>query len=211
MKDMIHISMENVFRCTICNKDASIIEVKHHTDYEERILSCGHRPEKHIRNITEPPIHLSDKIAATVSRFKQSQKVWVEEKVINGKLSIQFSAEKINLTINNSIIKVTAQDDYTFTRSVSHKEDIINKIRSLRYEVERNFDNEEKEKTLSLIQRVNYILVSTSYSDANSKFSKIKRLIIHNKWFFTIATSPFIIKIIDLIQDMLKNSQPRYN
>jgi hypothetical protein len=109
--------MENVFHCEICNKDVDIIETRQHADHEERILSCGHRSNKYVRNIIyhEPPIHISDKISTTVTKFKQSQRVLVEEKVINGKLSLQFSAEKINVVINDSIIDVRAEDDYTFS------------------------------------------------------------------------------------------------
>jgi len=202
--------MEKVLYCGTCNKDVDILEVKHNNEFEERILSCGHTSNKYIKNIIEPTIHISDKITATVSRFKRSEKVSIEEKVINGKLSIQFSAEKIDLVINNSIINVNAQDDYTFTRSTTQKgEDIINKITTLRYEVERSsIDIQEREKTLSLLQRIDYILSSTPYSDANSKFDKLKRWITHNKWLFNVASSPFILKIIDLIHDMMKNSQP---
>jgi hypothetical protein len=202
--------MENVLHCRSCNKDVDILEVKHHTDFEERFLSCGHTSNKYIKNIIEPAIHISDKIAATVSRLKRSEKMQVEEKVINGKLSIHFSAEKIDLIVNKIIINVNAQDDYTFTRNFPQKvEEIINKITTLRYEVEESsIDIQEKEKTLSLLQRIDYILSSTPYSDANSKFDKLKRRIIHNKWFFTSASSPFILKIIDLIHDMMKSSQP---
>jgi hypothetical protein len=35
-----------------------------------------------------------DKIPATITKFKQSQKVSVEEKLIDGKLSLEFSAER---------------------------------------------------------------------------------------------------------------------
>ena len=199
--------MENVFHCVICNKNVDIIEVKHHTDYEERILSCGHTSNKYIRNIIESQINISDKITTTLERFKQSQRVRVEEKVINGKLSLQFSAEKINVVINDSIINVRAEDDYTFTGSLSQKEDIINKTRSLRYEVEKSsIDNEEKEKTLSLLQRIEYILTIKSYSDATSIFSKLKMWIMRNRWVFNVASSPFIIKIIDLIEHIMKHT-----
>ena len=201
---MTHRFMVDFVHCGSCNMDVEVIEVKHHTDYEERILSCGHTSNKHITNIVDPPIHISDKITTTVSRFKQSQRLKVEEKVINGKLSMQFSADKIEIVINDSIINVNAQDDYTFTRSFPQKEDIINKITTLRYEVERSsIDNEEKEKTLSLLERIDYILSSNAYSDADSKFNILKRWIIHNKWLFT-ASSPFVMKIIDLIHDMMK-------
>jgi hypothetical protein len=78
-----------------------------------------------------------DKIPATITKFKQSQKVSVEEKLIDGKLSLEFSAERIKLVINNNIISVNAQDDYyILTRSFSRKDEIINRIRTLRYEVE---------------------------------------------------------------------------
>ena len=51
--------------------------------------------------------------------------------------------------MNNSIINVNAVGDYTFTPSFPQKEDIINKITTLRYEVERSsIDIQEKEKTL---------------------------------------------------------------
>ena len=199
--------MENVFHCEICNKDVDIIETRQHTDDEERILSCGHRSNKYVRNIIEPPKQISDKISTTVTKFKQSQRVLVEEKVINGKLSLQFSAEKINVVINDSIINVRAEDDYTFTGSLSQKEDIINKTRSLRYEVEKSsIDNEEKEKTLSLLQRIEYILTIKSYSDATSIFSKLKMWIMRNRWVFNVASSPFIIKIIDLIEHIMKHT-----
>ena len=128
----------------------------------------------------------------------------IRSRQLNGKLSIQFSADKIELVINDSIINVNAQDDYTFIRSFPQKEDIINKITTLRYEVEKSsIDNEEEEKTLSLLERIDYILSSKAYSDADSKFKKLKRWIIHNKWLFT-ASSPFVMKIIDLIHDMMK-------
>ena len=91
--------MENVLHCGTCNKDVEILEVKDHNEFEERILSCGHTSNKYIRNIIEPTIHISDKITATVSRFKRSEKISVEEKIINGKLSIQFSADIPNLTL----------------------------------------------------------------------------------------------------------------
>jgi len=115
---------------------------------------------------------ISDKIGATITKFKQSQKVSIQEKLIDGKLSIEFSAERIKLVINNTIISVNAQDEYILTRSFSGKDEIINKIRTLRYEVEKSSNNsEEKRKTHFLLQRMEYILTSTSDSGANSIFS----------------------------------------
>jgi hypothetical protein len=150
---------------------------------------------------------ISDKIAATITKFKQSQKVSVEEKLINGKLSIEFSAERIKLVINNTIISVNAQDEYILTRDFSRKDEIINKIRTLRYEVEKSSNNsEEKRKTHFLLQRMEYILTSTSDSGANSIFSKLKSWIMRKKWLFTI-TSPFLMKIIEIIEYMMKYSQ----
>jgi len=196
-----------VFHCEICNRDVDIIETRQHADHEERILSCDHRSNKYVRNIIEPPKQISDKILTTVTKFKQSQRALVEEKVINRKLSLQFSAEKINIVIDDSIINVRAEDDYTFTGSLSQKEDIINKTRSLRYEVEKSsIDNEDKEKTLSLLQRIEYILTIKSYSDATSIFSKLKMWIMRNRWVFNVASSPFIIKIIDLIEHIMKHT-----
>src|SRR5207249_8966849 len=99
------------------------------------------------------------------------------------KLSIHFSAENVDITINNSIINVKAQDDYTFTRSFPQKvQDIINKITALRYEVEESsIDIQEKTKTLSLLQRIDYVLSPTPYSNTTYKFDKLKRWIIHSK------------------------------
>src|SRR5919197_2516130 len=89
-----------------------------------------------------------DKIAATITKLKQSQRVSVEEKLIDGKLSLEFSAEKIRLVINNIIISVNAQDYYILTRSLAEKDEIINKIRTLRYEVEESSNKtEENRKT----------------------------------------------------------------
>jgi hypothetical protein len=80
-------------------------------------------------------------------------------------------------------------------------------IRTLRYEVEKSSNNnKEKKKTSFLLQRMEYILASASGSGANSKVSKLKSWIRRNKWLFTI-TSPFIMKIIELIEYMMKYSQ----
>ncbi|MFL6341701.1 MAG: hypothetical protein ACJ71K_03310 [Nitrososphaeraceae archaeon] len=129
----------------------------------------------------------------------------IEEKLIDGKLSLEFSAEKIRLVINNIIISVNAQDDYILTRSLSEKDEIINKIRTLRYEVEESSNKtEENRKTRFLLQRMEYILASDS--DVNSKVSKLKSWIRRDKWLFTM-TSPFVMKIIELIQYMMKYSQ----
>ena len=131
----------------------------------------------------------------------------IEEKLIGGKLSLEFSAEKIRLVINNIIISVNAQDDYILTRDFSRKDEIINKIRTLRYEVEKSSNNsEEKRKTHFLLQRMEYILTSTSDSGVNSIFSKLKSWIMRKKWLFTI-TSPFLMKIIEIIEYMMKYSQ----
>jgi hypothetical protein len=131
--------------------------------------------------------------------------VSIEEKLIGGKLSLEFSAEKIRLVINNIIISVNAQDDYILTRSLSEKDEIINKIRTLRYEVEESsHKTEENRKTRFLLQRMEYILASDS--DVNSKVSKLKSWIRRDKWLFTM-TSPFVMKIIELIQYMMKYSQ----
>src|ERR687885_2465037 len=149
-----------------------------------------------------------DKIAATITKLKLSQKISVEEKLIDGKLSLEFSAEKIKLVINNNTISINAQDEYyILTRSLSEKDEITNKIRTLRYEVEKSsYNTEEKRKTRSLLKTMEYIITSTSNSGANSKLSKLKSWVIHNKWLFTV-TSPFIMEIIELIEYMMKYSQ----
>ena len=123
-------------------------------------------------------------------------------------MSLEFSAEKIKLVINNNTIGINAQDEYyVLTRSLSEKEEITNKIRTLRYEVEKSsYNTEEKRKTRSLLKTMEYIVTSISNSGANSKLSKLKSWVIHNKWLFTV-TSPFIMEIIELIEYMMKYSQ----
>ena len=123
-------------------------------------------------------------------------------------MSLEFSAEKIKLVINNNTISVNAQDEYyVLTRSLSQKDEIINKIRTLRHEVEKSaYNTEEKRKTRSLLKTIEYIITSPSDSGANSKLSKLKSWVIRSKWLFTV-TSPFIMKIIELIEYMMKYSQ----
>ena len=153
-------------------------------------------------------IDISDKIAAIITKLKVSQNVSVEEKLINGKLSLEFSTEGINLVINNDTISLNAKDEYyALTRNLSHKDEITYKIRTLRYEAEKSsYNTEEKRKTSSLLKRMEYILTSISDSGANSRFSKLKSWIIRNKWLFTVK-SPFIMEIIGLIEYMIKYSQ----
>jgi hypothetical protein len=122
-------------------------------------------------------------------------------------MSLEFSAERIKLVMNNNTISVNAQESYIFTRSFLRKDEIINRIRTLRYEAEQSsYNTEEKRKTSSLLKRMEYILTSISDSGANSRFSKLKSWIIHNKWLFTVK-SPFIMEIIALIEYMIKYSQ----
>ena len=149
-------------------------------------------------------IDISDKIAAVITKLKLSQIVSVEEKLIDGKLSLEFSAERIKLVINNNTISINSQDEYyVLTRTLLRKDEIANKIRTLRYEVEKSsYNSEEKRKASSLLKRMEYILTYIS----DSRFNKLKSWIIHNKWLFTV-TSPFIMQIIDLIEYMMKYSQ----
>jgi hypothetical protein len=193
--------MEDFVYCGRCNTDVKVTEVKYHGDYEEQILGCGHTLSKHISN--KPPTSISDKITATVSRLEQSQGIRVEEKIVNGKLSIQFSADTIEIIINDSIVNVNAQDEYTFTRSLSQKDELATRITTLRHDVERSsFENESKQKTLLLLERIDYII--SPKEDFDSMVNKLRTWIIRNKWFFT-SSSPFIMKIIDLIHDMIKS------
>ena len=77
--------------------------------------------------------------------------------------------------MNNNTISVNAQESYIFTRSFSRKDEIINRIRTLRYEAEQSsYNTEEKKKTSSLLKRMEYILTSISDSGANSRFSKLE-------------------------------------
>jgi hypothetical protein len=123
-------------------------------------------------------------------------------------LSLEFSAERIKFVINNNTISINARDEYyVLTRSLLRRDEIAYKISTLRYEAEKSsYNSEEKRKARSLLKRMEYILTSTSDSGANSRFSKFKSWVIHNKWLFTV-TSPFIMGIIDLIEYMMKYSQ----
>jgi hypothetical protein len=161
-------------------------------------------PTRYIGECHSTKIDILEKIAAIITTLKLSQIVSVEEKLIDGKLSLEFSAERIKLVINSNTISINSQDEYyILTRSLSRKDEIANKIRTLRYEVEKSsYNSEEKRKARSLLKRMEYILTSTS----DSGFSKFKSWIIHNKWLFTV-TSPFIMEIIDLIEYMMKYSQ----
>jgi hypothetical protein len=165
-------------------------------------------PTRYIGECHSTKIDILDKIAAIITKLKLSQIVSVEEKLIDGKVSLEFSAERIKLVIDNNSISINSQDEYyLLTRSLSRKDEIANKIRTLRYEVEKSsYNSEEKRKARSLLKRMEYILTSTSDYGANSGFSKFKSWIIHNKWLFTV-TSPFIMEIIDLIEYMMKYSQ----
>jgi hypothetical protein len=165
-------------------------------------------PTRYIGECHSTKIDISDKIAAIITKLKLSQIVSVEEKLIDGKPSLEFSAERIKVVINNNSISINAQDQYyILTRSLSRKDEIANKITTLRYEVEKSsYNTEEKRKARSLLKRMEYILTSTSDSGANSRFSKFKSWIIHNKWLFTVK-SPFIMETIDLIEPMIKYSQ----
>ena len=97
--------------------------------------------------------------------------------------------------------------EYILTRSLSEKDEITNKIRTLRYKVEKSsYNTEEKRKTRSLLKTMEYIITSRSDSGANSKLSKLKSWVIRSKWLFTV-TSPFIMEIIELIEYMMKYSQ----
>jgi hypothetical protein len=151
---------------------------------------CGHTINKYVTN--NPLTRISDKITAAVSRLEQSQGIRVEEKIVS-KLSMQCSADTIEIIINDSIITVNAQDDYTFTRSLSQKEELVTKITALRHDVERSsIENEEKQKALLLLEHVDHIL-----SPSTSMVNKLRTWVIRKKLFFT-SSSPFIMKIIEL-------------
>ena len=165
-------------------------------------------PTRYIGACHSTKIDISDKIGAIIPKLKLSKIVSVEEKLIDGKLSLEFSAERIKLVINSNTISINSQDEYyILTRGLSRKDETANKIRTLRYEVEKSsYNSEEKRKARSLLKRMEYILTSITDSGANSRFSKFKSWMIRDKWLFTVR-SPFIMEIIDLIEYMMKYSQ----
>ncbi|MFL6337755.1 MAG: hypothetical protein ACJ718_01385 [Nitrososphaeraceae archaeon] len=165
-------------------------------------------PTRYIGECHSTKIDISDKIAAIITKLKLSQIVSVEEKLIDRKLSLEFSAERIKLVMNNNSISINAQDEYyILTRILSRKDEIAYKIRTLRYEVEKSsYNSEEKRKASSLLKRMEYILTPIADSGANSRVGKFKSWIIHNKSLFTVK-SPFIMEIIELIEYMIKYSQ----
>ena len=108
-------------------------------------------PTRYIGACHPTKIDISDKIAAIITKLKLSQIVSVEEKLIDGKLSLEFSAERIKLVINNNTISINAQDEYyVLTRSLSRKDEIANKIRTLRRQVEKGSYNSEEKRKLVL-------------------------------------------------------------
>ena len=71
--------------------------------------------------------------------------------MIDGKVSLEFSAERIKLVINNNSITINSQDEYyILTRSLSWKDEIANKIRTLSYQVEKSSYNSEEKRKLVL-------------------------------------------------------------
>jgi hypothetical protein len=55
-------------------------------------------PTRYIGECHSTKIDISDKIAAIITKLKLSQIVSVQEKLIDGKLSLEFSAATIFLT-----------------------------------------------------------------------------------------------------------------
>jgi hypothetical protein len=135
-------------------------------------------------------IAISDHVEATVTRFKQSRQIEIEEKNIDGEDSIQFSGEDIKLVINRN------------TYNISYSNVVINQkssqIRINEKEIEelRQIDEIEKQRFQELLKKLESI--TTNKLKKTNKSSILQ-------WKIPIATMSFqaILKIIDWILSSL--------
>ncbi|HJY15415.1 MAG TPA: hypothetical protein VJ225_05230, partial [Nitrososphaeraceae archaeon] len=140
----------------------------------------------------EGTVNITPVAAIILTRLKQSKKVKINEKIIDKKQSLQFSAESLRLTINNEAISVHLLET-KFSENISSK-NILIAISSLTKEVKKNFmlKDKEKKKILTLIERLNKVLAPLP------KRTLFKRTLFARKWTFLLST-PYILKIIEIL------------
>jgi hypothetical protein len=175
--------------CPFCENGVEITQIKSYPDYEQRFFSCGHmaKPlEINSAALNEPTTNVSATAALVLSRLKQSKKVKIKEKILDGKPCLHFSAEYIRFTINNEILTIQLLES-KFSENISG-DNILKQIQSVIQEVKNSIiKDKEREKILSLLKKLNDILVAQP-----------KKSFFQKKWVFSIAT-PFILKIIEIL------------
>lgn len=197
--------------CPFCENGVEISEIESYPNYIRRFYSCGHmaKPtDEEINNQTnsktdhnhsisgiegeEETINITPVAAIVLTRLKQSKKVKINEKIIDKKRSLQFSAKSLRLTINNETISVNLLEA-KFSENIFSK-NILIAISSLTREVKTNFmlKEKEKKKILKLIERLNYILAPLP------RRTLFKRTLYAKKWTFSLST-PYVLKIIEII------------
>jgi hypothetical protein len=197
--------------CPFCENGVEITEVESYPNYVRRFYSCGHiaKPTDEVNNnqtdsktnlnqsisgVTgeEDTVNITPVAAIVLTRFKQSKKVKIIERIIDKKPSLQFSAESLRLTINNEVISVHLLET-NFSENISPK-NILNTISSLTQEVKTNFKlkDKEKKKILKLIEKLNNVLAPLP------KRILVKRTLFAKKWTFSLST-PYILKIIEIL------------
>jgi hypothetical protein len=197
--------------CPFCENGVEITEIESYPNYVRRFYSCGHiaKPtDEEINNQTnsktdhnhsisgiegeEETVNITPVAAIVLTRLKQSKKIKIDEKIIDKKRSLQFSAKSLRLTINNESINVHLLET-KFSENISSK-NILIAISSLTKEVKTNFmlKEKEKKKILKLIERLNYILAPLP------KRTLFKRTLHARKWTFSLST-PYVLKIIEIL------------
>jgi hypothetical protein len=198
--------------CPFCENGVEIAEIESYPNYIRKFYSCGHiaKPtDEDINNQTdskanhnhlissiegeeEDTVNITPVAAIILTRLKQSKKVKINEKIIDKKQSLQFSAESLRLTINNEAISVHLLET-KFSENISSK-NILIAISSLTKEVKKNFmlKDKEKKKILTLIERLNKVLAPLP------KRTLFKRTLFARNWTFSLST-PYILKIIEIL------------
>jgi hypothetical protein len=197
--------------CPLCENGVEITEIESYPNFTRRFYSCGHmakptdeeinnqtnRKTHHNHSISgiegeEETVNITPVAAIVLTRLKQSKKVKINEKIIDKKRSLQFSAESLRLTINNENISVHLLET-KFSENISSK-NILTATSSLTREVKTNFmlKEKEKKKILKLIERLNYILAPLP------KRTVFTQTLHARKWTFSLST-PYVLKIIEII------------
>ena len=150
------------------------------------VNSVDVKVNKRVHREIRENIAISDHLEATITRFKQSRQIEIEEKNIDGENSIQFSGEDIKLVINRN------------TYNISYSNVVINqnssqiRIDEKKIEELRQIDEKEKQRFHELLKKLESITTKNPEGTDNSP--KLQ-------WKIPIITMSFqaILKIIDWI------------
>lgn len=186
--------------CPVCKGRVDLTKVEDYPDYKLRYYSCGHISKFVQRAIIEPAITVSDSVALSVTRFKHSPKVTIEEKTQDGRPSLQFSADNAKIVINNSIVTFNSPEGKT-SQNISAS--IWEKIKSIFQEVKEDPSIVNKDELLSLLDKISSL--EQQPERRVSLRDRLKYRDAGDRWVFSTAT-PYILKIIDIITETLKRS-----